>query len=54
MYLVTGGYYEDTTEMLEDGAGGWTLTRPLPRQSYGIRVVSIDNRVLATGSIHRG
>ena len=54
VYLVTGGYYEDTTEMLEEGAGGWTLTSPLPRQSYGIRVVSIDNRVLATGPIHLG
>ena len=51
---MTGGYYEDTTELLEEGARGWTLTSPLPRQSYGIRVVSLDNRVLATGSIHRG
>ena len=52
VYLVAGGQNTLTasTELLVQGAAGWTEAGPLPRKMYGFRTVSINNAVIATGS----
>ena len=52
--LVTGGYnmYDDrldSTEVLEDMAGTWRLTAPLPSARYGLRAASVGNTILLFG-----
>ena len=51
VYLVAGGQNTLTasTELLVQGAAGWTEAGPLPRKMYGFRTVSINNAVIATG-----
>ena len=51
MYLVVGGQNTLTasTELLVQGAAGWTEAGPLPHKMYGLRTVSINNAVIATG-----
>ena len=51
--LVTGGgqysgggeVYLDTTEVLTDMAGTWSLTAPLPSPRGGISAVSVKNNI---------
>ena len=52
MYLVAGGQntLTSSTELLVQGAAAWTEAGPLPRKMYGLRTVSINNAVIATGS----
>jgi hypothetical protein len=51
--LVTGGdstiYRQDSTEVLEDMAGTWRLTAPLPSARTGLRAASVDNNIFVFG-----
>ena len=54
--LVTGGkqlsggpIYLDSTEVLEDMAGTWRLTAPLPSARYGLRAASVENNIFVFG-----
>ena len=54
--LVTGGrqylgrsIYLDSTEVLEDMAGTWRLTAPLPSGRYGLRAASVANSIFVFG-----
>ena len=55
MYLVTGGYFgildRADTEILVHGASVWTRAGPLPQGVSGIRAVSVDNSIIATGRV---
>ena len=54
MYLVTGGWdssYLSSTEILVDGAVTWTEVGELPVSMYGLRGVSLNNKILMTGNI---
>ena len=51
--LVTGGagsiYLQDSTEVLEDMAGTWRLTAPLPTARSVLRAASVDNNIFVFG-----
>ena len=51
--LVTGGQQYsgrlDSTEVLEDMAGYWTLTAPLPSARYGLSAASLENNIFVFG-----
>ena len=51
--MVTGGYgdnYLDSTELLRPGSDWQVITSArLPRQMEGVRVTTVDNRVLLFG-----
>ena len=55
--LVTGGgqysgggeVYLDTTEVLTDMAGTWSLTAPLPSPRDELRVASVENNIFVFG-----
>ena len=55
--LVTGGAHYpgrkyitlDSTEVLEDMAGTWRLTAPLPSFRWGLRAASVENTILLFG-----
>ena len=56
--LVTGGaqysggsrYINlDSTEVLEDMAGTWRLTAPLPSARHGLRAASVENNIFVFG-----
>ena len=60
MFLVTGGYWKswyssgyfiDSTEVYRPSAGEWREVPggDLPRPMYGVRVVTLNNRVLLFG-----
>ena len=59
VFLVTGGtqYYGGmgiwislaSTEVLEDMAGTWRLTAPLPSARTGLRAASVDNNIFVFG-----
>ena len=57
VYLVAGGYsssshaYLATTELLVHGHQSWVHSGALPHAAYGIRAVSLNNHVIATGHI---
>ena len=46
-----GGQYIslDSTEVLEDMAGTWRLTAPLPSARYGLRAASVQNNIFLFG-----
>ena len=46
---MTGGYKLDSTEVLRPGSD-WQITfARLPRSMWGVRVITVDNRVLLFG-----
>ena len=50
--MVTGGYgggYLDSTELLRPGSDWQEITSRLPRPMTGVRVMTVDNRVLLFG-----
>jgi len=54
--LVTGGWQRsgrrrdlDSTEVLEDMAGTWRLTAPLPSARWGLRAASVANTIFLFG-----
>ena len=54
--LVTGGsqysrgiIFLDSTEVLEDMAGTWRLTAPLPSARWGLRAASVENSIFVFG-----
>ena len=56
--LVTGGQqysggggpiFLDSTEVLEDMAGTWRLTAPLPSARVGLRAASVENNIFVFG-----
>ena len=55
--LVTGGFQRsggewissDSTEVLEDKAGTWRLTSPLPSARAGLRAASVGNNIFLFG-----
>ena len=55
--LVTGGVHLtpsgwirlDSTEILEDIAGTWRLTAPLPSARWGLRAASVENNIFVFG-----
>jgi len=57
--LVTGGrqhtggstVYLDSTEVLEDIAGTWRLTAPLPSGRSGLRAASVQNNIFVFGGV---
>ena len=49
MYLVTGGTYLSSTEVLTAGGDKWTFAGELPHALRGIKAVSINNAIIATG-----
>ena len=61
MYLVVGGGAYDlmgdhtivaTTEILHEGGDSWTQVGSLPQAMIGLRAVSINNGIIATGDIN--
>ena len=52
-FLVTGGWngtdYLSSTELLKENSTTWVLTGELPNPRYGLRLATVDNRVLLTG-----
>ena len=61
MYLVVGGGAYDlmgdhtivaTTEILHEGGDSWTRVGSLPQAMIGLRAVSINNGIIATGDIY--
>ena len=55
VFLVTGGYSNGvlaTTEILVEGDASWTTVGNLPKAFYGIRGVSLNNRIIMTGEQH--
>ena len=40
---------EDSTEVLEDKAGTWRLTSPLPSARSGLRAASLGNNIFLFG-----
>lgn len=67
MYLVVGGHdqtdgdYNDeytnlnylfsSTEILTEGSSGWIEGGPLPSGMWGLKGVSLNNRIIMTGNI---
>ena len=52
VFLVTGGYNDgklSSTEVLKDGDLSWTTVGNLPKAVWGIRGVSLNNRIIMTG-----
>ena len=65
VYLVTGGldksdgrfdmnyinlnYLISSTEILTEGSSRWNEVGPLPSGVWGLRGVSLDNRIIMTG-----
>ena len=56
VYLVTGGqtlgrFYEvlDSTELLVAGAASWVTAGPLPSHRFGLRGVTLNNKIIMTG-----
>ena len=51
LYDYSGGenIYLDSTEVLEDMAGTWRLTAPLPSARWGLRAASVDNNIFVFG-----
>ena len=51
--LVTGGYknyhFLVSTEVLEDMAGTWRLTAPLPSALFGLQAASVENNIFVFG-----
>ena len=53
--MVTGGdvffgMYRDTTELFDTSAGSWRVVEgQLPAPMYGLRAVTVGNRVMAFG-----
>ena len=52
--MVTGGFdgdkFLDSTELLRPGSDWQVITSArLPRQLWGVRVTTVDNRVLLSG-----
>ena len=56
--LVTGGMqysgnytsiFLDSTEVLEDMAGTWRLTAPLPSALFGLQAASVENNIFVFG-----
>ena len=43
------GNYLSSTELLEETATNWVLAGELPTPRYGLRVATVDSRVLSTG-----
>ena len=43
-----------STEVLVYGEASWSKAEPLPCAVMGLKVVSIDNKVISTGEILRG
>ena len=39
----------DSTEVLEDVAGAWRLTAPLPSAREGLRAASLENNIFVLG-----
>ena len=53
VFLVTGGFgggnYLSSTEILTEGDSSWTIVGNLPKAVWGIRGVSLNNRIIMTG-----
>ena len=49
VYLVTGGWDNASSEILLHGYSFWTQAGRLPHAMSGLRTVSIDNHIIATG-----
>ena len=52
--MVTGGLGDDgnlldSTELLRPGSGWQVITARLPRPLNGVRVTTVDNRVILSG-----
>ena len=47
--IVTGGVNLDSTEVLEEMAGTWRLTTPLPSAREGLRAASVENNIFVFG-----
>ena len=53
MFLVSGGYGDDwldSTEIFDPSLGSWRAGAALPSSREGLRVTTIDNRVLLFGN----
>lgn len=53
VYLVTGGTYLSSTEVLTAGGDKWTFAGELPHALRGIKAVSINNVIIATGGEYK-
>ena len=56
MYLVTGGQEDgydrlSSTEVLVDGTTAWMSAGELPVAMYGLKAVSLNNKIFITGNI---
>ena len=44
-----GGYERSYTEILTEGSPSWKDVGQLPDATYGLKGVSLDNRIIMTG-----
>ena len=53
VYLVAGGYtgsqLDSSTELLVHGASFWSEAAPLPHAMKGLKIISIDNKIISSG-----
>ena len=49
-YLVSGGYYISSTELLVETGSAWTLSGELPSPRYGLSGANIENKIVMTGN----
>ena len=49
-YIVSGGYYISSTELLVETGSAWVLTAELPSPRNGPSLANVDSRILMTGN----
>ena len=50
MYLVTGGVVLTSTEVMSASGSSWSFVGNLPRATYGMGVISVNNQIFVTGT----
>ena len=53
MYLVTGGFNSGTiisTEVMSATGSNWSFVGNLPRATFGLRGISVNNQIFVTGT----
>ena len=50
MYLVTGGAFFTSTEIMSASGSSWSFVGNLPRATYGMGVISVNNQIFVTGT----
>ena len=54
VFLVTGGYFLDSTEVYDPSVGSWVVAgAKLPRPMARLKAINIDDRVLMFGNFEK-